>query len=97
MLKNQVLATFDLLSGFPENLLFPYFNFLGFWACSRFSAFAKRGVCKRGLRKLGHRTYQLHSNYIPETWSKHDLSLTAMYIQPAYQGIITHDRSVHHA
>ena len=36
------------------------------------SAFAKRGACKRGLRNLGHRTYQLHSNYIPETWSNHD-------------------------
>ena len=31
-----------------------------------------RGACKRGLRKLGHRTYQLHSNFIPETWSNHD-------------------------
>ena len=38
----------------------------------RKSAFAKRGACKRGLRKLGHRTYQVHSNYIPETWSNHD-------------------------
>ena len=37
-----------------------------------FSAFAKRGACKRGLRKLRHRAYQLHSNYIPETWSNHD-------------------------
>ena len=36
------------------------------------SAFTKRGACKRGLRKLGHRTYQLHSNNIPETWSNHD-------------------------
>ena len=26
------------------------------------SAFAKRGACKRFLRKLGHRTYQLHSS-----------------------------------
>ena len=36
------------------------------------SAFAKKGACKRGLRKLGHRTYQLHSNFILETWSNHD-------------------------
>ena len=36
------------------------------------SGFAKRGACKRGLRKLVHRTYQVHSNYMPETWSDHD-------------------------
>ena len=32
------------------------------------SAFAKRGACKRGLRKLHIGHHQLHSNYIPETW-----------------------------
>ena len=36
------------------------------------SAFAKRGACKRGVRKLGIGHHQLHSNYILETWSNHD-------------------------
>ena len=36
------------------------------------SAFAKRGACKRGLRKLDIGHHQLHSSYIPETWSNYD-------------------------
>ena len=54
----------------------------------------KRGACKRGLRKLGMGHHQLHSNYIPETWSNHDCHLTAMYLQPEDQGARTHDLSV---
>ena len=37
-----------------------------------FSAFAKRGACQRGLRKLGVGHHQLHANYVLETWSNHD-------------------------
>ena len=44
----------------------------GISAKTKRAGFAKRGACKRGLRKLGHRTYQVHSNYITETWSNHD-------------------------
>ena len=41
------------------------------------SGFAKRGACKRGLRKLGHRTYQVHSNYIP-TYQRHGVTMTVI-------------------
>ena len=44
------------------------------------SAFAKRGACKRGLRNLGHRTYQLHSNYIPEGFSRKILIFLVVFL-----------------
>ena len=46
-----------------------------FWPTGQISAFAKRGTCKRGLRKLGDGAYQLHSNYI---YQRHGVTMTVI-------------------
>ena len=73
-------------------LLDPYW-----WSFRQESAFAKRGACKRGLRKgdIGH--HQLHSNYIPETWSTHNCHWQQCLFSQNIKEQKKTDLSVHHA